>query len=199
MGILVDTMGELGIFLTAGVHTPWTLPQASLVAEGVVALANKIGGFGQLRSLLGIGVLPTFFHRAATPLWIVQNAAAHTIPMTTIVVFTNSLFLGSDDFVRGATVHEMAHVVDYFGGVGGVAKAVNASGGQWRRGAVVPKDAYVSEYGVKNALGLEYWAEAVADWVYGSRYQGPYSLGVREPLTPNQRDWIARVLRGWGW
>lgn len=79
MGILGDTMGELGIHLIAGAFTPWTLPQSSLVAEGVVAPANKIGSFGQLLSLLGIGVLPVFFYRAATPLWIIQNAVAHTL------------------------------------------------------------------------------------------------------------------------
>lgn len=114
-------------------------------------------------------------------------------------MFTDGLFLGSDDFVRGATVHELAHLIDYFGGVGGMEKAVSASGGLWQRNTMVPKNAYVSEYGVKNALGLEYWAEAVADWLYGSRYQGPYSPGAREALTPNRRDWIALVLRGWGW
>lgn len=71
-----------------------------------------------------------------------------------------------------------------------------------QRGSMVPKDAFVSEYGVKNALGLEYWAEAVTDWVYGTRYNGPYRStrgDVREALTPNQNDWIAHVLRGWGW
>ncbi|MBM4459439.1 MAG: RHS repeat-associated core domain-containing protein [Chloroflexi bacterium] len=198
MGILRDTMRELGILLTADPHTPWTLPQASLVAQGVVALANKIGSFGQLRSLLGFGVLPTFFHRAATPLWIIQNASAHTIPLTTLVIFTNNLFLGSDDFVRGTAVHELAHVIDHFGGVGGMAKPVNASGGLWQRGAMVPKDAYVSDYGVTNALGLEYWAEAVATWVYGSRYQSQLR-GRTEPLTVSQTDWIGRVLKGWGW
>lgn len=84
MGILGDTMGELGIHLIAGACTPWTLPQSSWVAEGVVAPANKIGSFGQLLSLLGIGVLPVFFYRAATSLWIIQNAVAHTIPLTTL-------------------------------------------------------------------------------------------------------------------
>jgi hypothetical protein len=186
MGILGDTVGELGMHLSAYTYTPWTLPQASLVAQGVVAFANKIGSFKQLRALLGFGVLPTFFYRSATPLWVIQNAAAHTIPMTTLVIFTNSLFLGSDDFVRGVAVHELAHVIDCFGGVGGVAKAVNASGGMWQRSSMVPKDAFVSEYGVKNTLGMEYWAEAVTDWVYGSRYNGPYRStrgDVREALT----------------
>lgn len=75
---------------------------------------------------------------------------------------------------------------------------IDASGGMWQRGAMIPKDSFVSEYGVENALGLEYWAEAVATWVYGSRYQsqGP---GRTEPLTVSQSDWIARVLKGWGW
>lgn len=198
MGILSDTLGELGIHLAADANTPWTLPQASLVAQGVVALASKIGSFGQLRSLLGFGTLPTFFHRAATPLWIIPTASAHATPMTTLVIFTNNLFLGSDDFVRGIAVHELAHVIDYFGGVRGMKKAVNASGGMWQRGTMVPKDAHVSDYGMKNALGLEYWAEAVATWVYGSRYQSQLP-GRTEPLTVNQSDWIARVLKGWGW
>ncbi|MFZ2420337.1 MAG: RHS repeat-associated core domain-containing protein, partial [Anaerolineae bacterium] len=200
MNILDDTMDELGITFTQDTRTPWTLSQASLVAQGVVALANKIGSFGQLRSLLGFGVLPTVFHRAAVPLWGVRNTPAHTIPGTTLVVFTNDLFGGSDDFVRGTAVHELAHVIDYFNGVGYMpcsSSSLSGCGSQWRPGAAVPKGTHISDYAVHNRLGLEYWAEAVAIWVYGSRYSTQIAGGGA--LSPNQNDWIERVLKGWGW
>lgn len=59
-----------------------------------------------------------------------------------------------------------------------------------------PQEAYITDYTTSSAI--EYWSEAVTDWVYGENYQGPYN-DHREPLSVDQAKWIERFTKGWGW
>lgn len=190
-GILNDTMGELGIQF-GNLDTTWQMSEMTLVAQGVVALANKIGSFAQLRNLLPYSAS---FMRATHALFYYLNPTnpaydppAHTFPGANIVMFADLLFQGSDDYVRGTAVHEVAHVIDYFNPF--------ASGVYIHQ--VAPMGTQISNYAVQNNLGLEYWAEMVAVWVYGKRYQDVVP-GGRDSLTVNQSSWTEHVLKGWGW
>ena len=186
--IMEETMAELGIQFTNFTAT-WTFSEMTLVAQGVVALANKLGSFERLRNLLPFGAN---FWRATHALFYYYDQSldppAHTIPGANLAVFADALFKNVADFVRGTAVHELAHVIDYFNPID--SNYIHQ---------VAPTGTHISNYAVQDNLHLEYWAEAVTDWVYGDRYKGKYTKGIREPLTVDQADWIGRVLKGWGW
>jgi hypothetical protein len=176
--ILRQTVGEAGIvFEYWGVlGGKWEFARNSmmwLVAQGVVAFANKLGGlsgFAQLGMLLGGGT--TSFYR--------DNASFDNRPAYTqwwpggdkhAVMFQNPLAGCSDTRIRGTAVHELAHIIDY-----------NYHPGGSSMSDIVPKGygLVLSEYAETNDRGLEYWAEAVAFWVFDSPMGNPY----REEMNP---------------
>jgi RHS repeat-associated protein len=208
MGILIQTLGEAGIKLgvTMGLGDMWTLPELSLVGQGVMALARRVGGMDNLGALLGGGEA-----------WFVRLRANVTVPskygwfnlyasvglgqvsdaVTNFVEFFNGLFTLSDDGVRGRTVHELGHVIDYHN------LAPVQRGGQWAAGRLseaipgrMTND--ISWYGRAGAVTAvdmsEYFSEALADWVYGSRYQGPYGKNFRGPITHEQAAFFLHQL-----
>ncbi len=188
-GILRDTMAELGIQFTK-LGASWAFSEMSLVAQGVVALANKIGSFAQLSRLLPSA---TNFMRAHHALFYyadpTRDPPAHTIPGGNFVVFADSLFTQADYFIRGTAVHEVAHLIDYF----------NPLPNGIYIHQVAPRGTHISDYAVQDNLHLEYWAEMVAVWVYGKSYTDTALGGNSTALTVDQRNWVAHVLSGWGW
>ncbi len=101
-------------------------------------------------------------------------------------------------YVQGTAVHELAHVIDVWG-------RITVPGSSGRENTLWPSllfsgGAYITDYAMTGGL-TEYWAEAVADWVYGGRYKGPYDPKniFRNPTSAAQADWIERFLKGWGW
>ena len=100
--------------------------------------------------------------------------------------FHDSMFRGDDQFyIRGSVVHELGHVINnttclpggglFCGGVGF---------------GIPDRSHHITDYGDKNSF--EYWAEAVTDWVYGTRYKTEEG---RNPITSLQADYIQGVFR----
>jgi hypothetical protein len=116
-GILRETVGEAGVTFDNTVFGAWDFAngQMQLIGQGVVALANKLGGlagFAHLKTLLGGGAsferynLPGRSHAGGA-----QLAYGEVWPHT-IRVF-NDFFVGGAAIGRGNAVHELAHVIDY--------------------------------------------------------------------------------------
>jgi len=199
-GILNDVMKESG-FRFVGGDKDWTLQEASLVGSGIVALAIRIGSFKRLSALVGntlhdlIRVSGSFFSDLITAIF---DAPARTSPSSadSAIWFADDAFVvGGDDDVRGLAVHEVFHLIDY--------NMPLRDGLLWES-EYFPRGARLSAYAMEDRLGLEYWAEAGADWVYGQRYRytrDPVGAvrGWNQSLTTDQFDWISRVLRRWGW
>ena len=188
LGILNDLLMEAGL-MTDGA---WNFGELSLIGQGVVDLMNKIGSASRLDELLG--PIPTGIERRTAGSGNCADKVACTFGI--LIQFYDALFEGSDDFIRGTAVHELAHVIDFN-------SRITVPGSVGRDNTVFPsllfpQGTHISNYAVNEGL-FEYWSEAVADWVYGGRYKGPYSSGIREWLSPDQADWIGRFLKGWGW
>jgi hypothetical protein len=169
----------------------WAFEELSLVGQAVVDFARKIGGLfgagvsgglGRLKSLTGSIQLD---RRSGGFL---NCVTAPACTYGTRVEFYDALFVSSDQFyIRGSTVHELAHVLNntncnpnsriFCGGVGfGIPDR-----GRW-----------ITEYSQTN--GLEYWAEAVADWVYGRTHYFSTEAG-RQSISTLQANYIEEVLR----
>lgn len=89
------------------------------------------------------------------------------------MAITDFLVSHDADYVRGTAVHELAHVIDFWGRV-----TVSGSSGRdntlWPS-LLFPGGTCITDYAMIGGP-TEYWAEAVTDWVYGGRYKGPYVL-----------------------
>jgi len=190
--ILNDVLTEAGI-MTVGA---WNFGELSLVGQGVVDLMNKIGSASRLDELLG--PIPTGIERRTAGSGNCADKVACTFGI--LIQFYDALFGGSDDFIRGTAVHELAHVIDFN-------SRITIPGSAGRDNTVFPSllfsgGTYITDYAMSGGR-TEYWAEAVADWVYGGRYKGPYNpnsaTNPRSPLSVNQAAWIERFLKGWGW
>jgi RHS repeat-associated protein len=195
-GILSDVLGENGITLQAG--DTWHFGDLSLVGQGVVALSNRVGGADRLKELLGGTV--SFVRKAQGRFFgCGSDAAACAISglfSGGTVEFYNGLFTGSDNFVRGVAVHELAHIIDFNNAIG------DYTGWEFRPfwdafaegSRFGPSGRSISKYGQSSPQ--EYWAESVADWVYGPQYPSANGHGPeRNKLHPLQVQWIEGVLR----
>jgi len=184
-GILNDVLGEAGI----GAAGKWDFGELSLLGQGVVALANKIGNMGRLKELVG----GTAFYRKTDGPGECSGMLACTFGFT--IEFYDVLFGGaySDNHVRGTAVHELAHVIDFrfF-----LRRLETGQGDPILPSAQLSRGPDITSYAQRGGY-LEYWGEAVADWVFGSSYKPKDS--PRNPLAADQRLWIERVLTGWGW
>jgi len=158
--ILGEVLGDAGM-RTSG---KWAFEELTLVGQAVVDFARKIGGLsgagvsaglGRLKSLTGSVQLD---RRSGGILNCITTPAC---TYGTRVEFYDALFASSDQFyIRGSTVHELAHVLNntncnpnsriICGGVGF---------------GIPDRGRRITKYG--NTNGYEYWAEAVTDWVYG--------------------------------
>lgn len=175
----------------------WNFGELSLVGQGVVDLMNKIGSANRLDELLG--PVPTSIERRASGTGNCADKVACTFGI--MIHFYDVLFGDSDSFIRGTAVHELAHVIDFNG-------RITVPGSMGRSNDIFPsllfpRGTQISYYAINYGI-FEYWAEAVADWVYEGSYKGPYdqragSSNPRFPLSIDQADWIERYLKGWGW
>jgi len=189
--ILSDVLHELGIVATS--RSPgWTIPQLTLVAQGVVALANKVG-WVLLRSLLPS---QTAFVRAPDsekPFWIAGEACNCELGILgAIVTFFDGAFNHNEAWVRGLAVHELGHVID-FKDTAGILPFTNFSS------KLTPEMSgyWFNNYSRENALGVEFFAEALAAWVYDSPDQNPYlkqTPGFGGFVPTQVIDWLRRIL-----
>lgn len=181
----------------AGVATigHWDFGQLSLIGQGLVALYQAIGSMSRLNELLG--PIPAFIERQGAGPGHCSTMGACTFGV--LIQFYDALFSHDADYVRGTAVHELAHVIDFWG-------RITVSGASGRTNTLppsflFPQGPHITDYAMTGRL--EYWAEAVADWVYGERYKGPYSQPrdavIRRAVSVDQAEWIERFLKGWGW
>jgi len=203
MGIARQTLGEAGISILG----EWRLKELSLATQGVVALANMVGGLAKLQTLLGGA---TFFVRYYLDLHIniLGNDILREVPamvgygqvsdaLNNTVEFFDGIFGNSADYARGETVHELGHVIDYHSSV---LYKRGADYGSGRLSEAIPDRMTndISNYGMHGATGqaiAEYFGEAVADWVYGKRYFGPYApQNNRNALTTQQAQFMHDYL-----
>jgi RHS repeat-associated protein len=173
--ILRETMGEAGIRFVNGTfvnnwYVPgvWSRREQELMGQGIVALGNKVGGLGQLHQLLG--------NRTTALARVALNGGDHVSAFVGLgrvqvqgvlqnqVTVLNNMFHGGEAVARGLIVHELAHVMDFNASTGYQALSANVPGGH---------DGFIGNYGSPGGP-LEYFAEAVAMWVYDSNDEGSY-------------------------
>ena len=188
--ILSDTVGEAGIEFVSGMFGlySWTQHEMELMGQGIVALANKVGGFSHLQSLLGGGRTTFERERVSTDVAgafvCFGRLPCPSVYDNWITVFDGT-FAGSDDYARGTAVHELAHVIDF-----------NSPNGHGWLSANVPS---AGQYGIgtygSNHGQMEFFAEAVAMWVFDTPRGNPNSyrttLGlVLGPMPTNLRNYL---------
>jgi RHS repeat-associated protein len=170
-GILREVLAEAGITAIG----QWDFGQLSLIGQGVVALYQAIGSMSRLNDLLG--PVPAFIERQRAGPGHCSTMGACTFGP--LIQFYDALFSHDADYIRGTAVHELAHVIDFWGRV-----TVSGSSGRdntlWPS-LLFPGGTYITDHAMTGGL-TEYWAEAVTDWVYGGRYKGPYDSD-RNPLS----------------
>ncbi|MCL4507181.1 MAG: RHS repeat-associated core domain-containing protein [Chloroflexi bacterium] len=196
MGIAVQTLGEAGISILG----KWKDKELTLVAQGVVALADKVGGLAKLQTLLGGDTFFVRYHLYVTfprfiPAMVGLGQLSDVVNNT--IEFFNNIFSSTDDYARGQTVHELAHVIDYHSSAFGF-HGNQMWVGRFSIGIPDRMTNDITEYGKHGATGqaiAEYFAEAMADWVYGDKYFGPYSnKTLRNPLTTDQAEFLHDYL-----
>ncbi len=179
-GIAQEFFTEFDIALSG----PWTLSQLNLVGQGMVDFYRKIGSAGRLVQLMGSGNRFIRSGNGAGPCSVTHAACT----WFSTVWFYDELFTHSDSFVKGIVVHELAHVIDFNSVI-----PSHASRGEqdvwFSLSFAFPEIKTITEYG--HSGRAEYWAEAVADWVYGSAYKG------NEPGRRNIRALQVDLLNKW--
>lgn len=184
--ILTDVLGEAGIEIdedTWNLSDPTEFRRASLLAQGVVAFGQKIAevgnvgietGFAHLMTLIGGEVI--WYRADKGGWWSPCHLGAACAVEPGRIGFYDGLFSSYDEAdLPGIAVRELAHKVHFAncGGHGGGCYQFLWLGSTafWATRFLPEKYRYqVSEYGMSNPV--EYWAEAVADWVYGDEYLG---------------------------
>ena len=193
--ILRDVISEVGAAFADG-DANWQFSEQSLVGQGIVDFAHRVGGFDRLKELLGNGrtslVRQHWFwgQRAHTDPPSGRNAYFHD----TMFDRPNSISVEYfESNARGTVVHELAHIIDYqYDGLPGRARL---------RAAVPRQQDPVSDYAIALSIpnilypGIENWAESATAWVYGNFYL----RNSHQPLDVAVGDWIGRVLTGAGW
>ena len=210
--ILLDVLNEAGIQVE-GADNWWGRGELTLLGQGVVALAQKIAvtrfgsyvaqagievGFSRLKSLIGGGV--TWYRgNVGSGLCAAGDACALEPGRIGFYagLFDDTVF--PDDgtrttkyanFVRGTTVHELAHKIHIHTVCPqnpNPSCLLHKIGGKmhWKTNRVTGYDAYY----------WEHWAEAVADWVYGLHYQQrPAYNALRNRINQDQIDSIEEIL-----
>jgi len=169
--ILHETLYEVGILANNGTAN-WLFDEIATVAQGVVALMNKVGGSHRLQALLGSTV---YFIRDHNACFSGMGAGVACVPnFRDEIHFADDLFgrlqgigqvgdpggLRDPGFIRGSAVHELAHVMDFRG------QSFAPIGKNY--GDKISKGENLGTYANVNQWGAEYFADAVAGWVYNS-------------------------------
>ena len=210
--ILLDVLDKAGIM----VDSSWDLStfaefrNLSLLGQGVVAFAQKTGGLinagttaglVQLKTLTSNGV--TWFRAASgADIGYCSDAAACTLTWDdgrpAAIYFFDSTFkyrlFRGRSWARSVAVHELAHAIYRSCRVD--CDLILAEAELYRTEIITSKSWFglvtrehtriISAYGQKKVL--EYWAEAVEAWVYGSNYDG-------QDYMTEIHDWIEGYLR----
>ena len=170
----------------------------NMLLEGVQKLADKIGVAGRLEAKLGSPDYIVHWVRRASGLlcnFLVPNPYACT--MGTYIEFYDSLFKGDptkDEYisrVRGTAVHELAHAIQFV-------VCLEVPPVLCNELLTVSEESrtkrYIREYAGRNHL--EYWAEAVTDWVFGHTAPDGYKAAEagRQPINGTMEGLIRKVF-----
>ena len=84
----------------------------SLVGQGAVALARRVGGLKALNSLLGGKSIGLYREHINKPKTAASSSWSLMPPFDYFITFYNGAFNGDSYFTRGTAVHELAHIID---------------------------------------------------------------------------------------
>ena len=206
-GILLDVLNEAGIQVD-GADNWWGSGELTLLAQGVVALAQKIAvtkfgayvsqagieaGFPRSKSLIGGFV--TWYRASAGTEFCAAGDACATEPGRIGIyegLFRQKTFSKSEhhNFIRGIAVHELAHKIHIQKVCPNNPSAfcLSYNIGEPLYWDVNPITGYGDYY-------WERWAEAVTDWVYGLAYQQRGRFNTpRNPVNADQIQAIEEIL-----
>lgn len=206
-GILLDVLNEAGIQVDDADNW-WGSGELTLLAQGVVALAQKITitkfgsyvsqtgietGFARLKTLIGGSV--TWYRASAGTAFCAAGDACATEPGRIGFyegLFRQQRFSKSEhyNFIRGIAVHELAHKIHIHkvcpNNPGAFCLSYNI--GEPLYWDVNPITGYGDYY-------WERWAEAVTDCVYGLAYQQRGKFNTpRNPVNADQIQAIEEIL-----
>ena len=182
----------------------WPDDDLILLAQGISAFAKRIEAIPNHRQVNGLAHLDSLINgtvewrrmTTGTGLCAINNPVACAWHKGA-VEFYDALFSGKydEDYIRGVAVHEFAHVIHFepffqskCGNGGprcGIAK---------QEGAFL-KDGYVlTPYAQGLIWGVEYWAEAVAVWVFENDYPGLLVDIEKAPYRFDVFDWVEGIV-----
>jgi len=193
-GALMELLADSGIQVSTISGIAWGAGELELMGQGVAALAQKLGGTSAVK-----GLLPTWtiLMRAANPTS-ARDANCHTgaaaactfsVPLgpTSLIQIYDATF-SSDSFARGVIVHELAHAMDFRSG-GLFSNKIDQTPGGIRNPLTNYTDNPVTN---KFAPDVEYWAEAVSRYVFGSAYRS--GDAIHGALTADQTLFVEQML-----
>ena len=196
--ILDDVLAEAGISTEGN----WKFDELKLLGQGVVEFGHKIGGllnagvtagFDRLKTLIGGGV--TWYRAEKGPWWPFCRPGAACALESGRIGFYDSLFTASDSYIRATAVHELAHKIEGQCGVRNDCAEIRLKAEGFRITRYSPIEKYrhyISEYAWSQPW--EYWAEAVAVWVYGA-YKADIHPDIRQKsYMANVFAWVEGII-----
>ena len=209
--ILSAVLGEAGIKFDRS----WNLDDSShertliLLAQGLVAFGQKIGGLVGGGTTAGLAHLKTLFGGGAT--WHLRGqgekpcSALGTLGCVVksrpqSIFFYAHLSRQDPITVQGTAIHESAHAIQLLCAVNSVHCQFLENTAELYRTKVIATSwfglrkhtRYITRYGQTN--WQEYWAESATVWVYGAVYRGvPSNIDDRTYIN-DVYTWIASLL-----
>ena len=166
----------------------------SIILGGLFDFAEKLGGDPKLkRWATGTEFIRLKGQESHAYAWIISPR-----PFSSKVFFPDTMFTQDDIGAQGTVIHELAHLADLLASFPPTSP-LNTH---------VPKDGLKGVFASKSASELfpdqeqplttysrtshrEYWAEALAIWVYGQAYDNS-----KKALTPKQDEFIRHFFGG---
>lgn len=187
MGILQDVLEEMGIRSSGA----WKLNELSYIGQALIDFAEKIGGSERVKYWVG----GTNFSRQSVSTWKECTGQIAACTKNKDIEVYDLMFTCptcTPNYIRGSTIHELGHVIDGITGwfastTGGARVYITPSTGLY---GYDPNNSHtITDYSNTNAE--EYWAEAMALWVYPN-YQRNHG---HRALLPRQSAFIDKLLR----